>query len=195
MLKQPEACALFVYPLKALAQDQLKAVETMATHLPETELRTAIYDGDTSSYRRKKIRDTPPHILMTNPEMIHLSICPHHHRWYDLLSRLCYVVVDEVHTYRGILGSHMAQVFRRLMRLCRHYGSEPTFVFTSATVANPNELAYQLTGLNVQTIARSTAGTGKRHLLIIDPLDGPLTATLTLLKAALSRNLRTIVYT
>ena len=195
VLKEPEACALFVYPLKALAQDQLKAVKAMAAHLPDGELRVAIYDGDTSSYRRKKIRESPPHILMTNPEMIHLSICPHHHRWYDLLSRLRYVVVDEVHTYRGILGSHMAQVFRRLTRLCRHYGSEPTFVFTSATVANPNELAHQLTGLTVETIGESTAGTGKRHLLVIDPLDGPLTATLTLLKAALNRKLRTIVYT
>jgi DEAD/DEAH box helicase domain-containing protein len=127
--------------------------------------------------------------------MIHLSICPHHHRWYDLLTRLRYVVVDEVHTYRGILGAHMARVFRRLMRLCRYYGSAPTFVFTSATVANPEELAHQLTGLSVDTVVQSTAGTGKRHLLVVDPLDGPLSATLMLLKAALSRKLRTIVYT
>ena len=195
VLHHPETCALFIYPLKALAQDQLKTVASMAAHLHEVELRSAVYDGDTSSYRRKKIRDNPPHILMTNPEMIHLSICPHHHRWYELLTRIRYVVVDEVHTYRGILGSHMAQVFRRLLRLCRRYGSDPTFVFTSATVANPRELAHQLTGLAVETVTQSTAGTGKRHLLVIDPLDGPLTATLMLLKAALNRKLRTIVYT
>ncbi|BBO73675.1 hypothetical protein DSCW_10920 [Desulfosarcina widdelii] len=195
VFQDPEARALFIYPLKALAQDQRKTIGQIASHLTPIELRSEIYDGDTSAYRRKKIRDNPPHILLTNPEMIHLSICPHHDRWADLLARLRFVVVDEVHTYRGILGSHMAQVFRRLMRLCRHYGAAPTFVFTSATVANPEELAFQLTGLTVETVEESTAGTGKRHLLVIDPVDGPLTATLMLLKAALSRNLRTIVYT
>ncbi|WP_319525277.1 DEAD/DEAH box helicase [uncultured Desulfosarcina sp.] len=195
VLNDPDARALFIYPLKALAQDQRKTIGHIASNLPQMELRAEIYDGDTSAYRRKKIRDNPPHILMTNPEMIHLSICPHHDRWADLLARLRYVVVDEVHTYRGILGSHMAQVFRRLLRLCRHYGAAPTFVFTSATVANPEELASQLTGLTVDTVKESTAGRGKRHLLVIDPVDGPLTATLMMLKAALSRNLRTIVYT
>ena len=195
VLNDPDARAMFIYPLKALARDQRKTIGHIASHLPQMELRAEIYDGDTSAYRRKKIRDNPPHILMTNPEMIHLSICPHHDRWADLLARLRFVVVDEVHTYRGILGSHMAQVFRRLLRLCRHYGAAPTFVFTSATVANPEELASQLTGLTVDTVKESTAGRGKRHLLVIDPLDGPLTATLMLLKAALSRNLRTIVYT
>jgi ATP-dependent helicase YprA (DUF1998 family) len=124
---------------------------------------------------------------MTNPEMIHLSILPHHDRWGDLLGRLQFVVVDEVHTYRGILGSHMAQVFRRLRRMCRHYGTSPTFVFTSATVANPDELAGQLTGLPVETVRQSTAGTGRRHLILMEPVDGPLAATLTLLKAALNR--------
>jgi len=194
-LKEPDARALFIYPLKALAQDQCKTIGRIASHLPQMDLRAEIYDGDTSAYRRKKIRDNPPHILMTNPEMIHLSICPHHDRWADMLARLRFVVVDEVHTYRGILGSHMAQVFRRLIRLCRHYGASPTFIFTSATVANPRELALQLTGLKAETFQESTAGRGKRHLLVIDPVDGPLSATLMLLKAALGRNLRTIVYT
>jgi len=195
VLRDPDARALFVYPLKALAQDQHKTIGQIASHLPQMDLRAEIYDGDTSAYRRKKIRDNPPHILLTNPEMIHLSICPHHDRWADLLARLRFVVVDEVHTYRGILGSHMAQVFRRLLRLCRHYGAAPTFVFTSATVANPEDLAFQLTGLKVETVKESTAGRGKRHLLVIDPVDGPLTATLMLLRAALNRELRTIVYT
>ena len=145
VIEDASACALFIYPLKALAQDQLKAINRMSTHLPEVNLRADIYDGDTSAYRRKKIRDKPPHILMTNPEMIHLSVLPYHDRWTDLLSRLRFVVVDEVHTYRGIMGSHMAQVFRRLQRICSHYGAAPTFVFTSATVANPDELATQLT--------------------------------------------------
>jgi DEAD/DEAH box helicase domain-containing protein len=195
VIKDASTCALFIYPLKALAQDQCKAIMGMSAHLPDLHLRAQIYDGDTSAYRRKKIRDTPPHVLMTNPEMIHLSILPHHDRWADLLGRLQFVVVDEVHTYRGILGSHMAQVFRRLRRMCRHYGTSPTFIFTSATVANPDELAGQLTGLPVETVRQSTAGTGRRHLILMEPVDGPLAATLTLLKAALNRGLRTIVYT
>ena len=187
--------ALFIYPLKALAQDQLKSFNNMATHLPALGLRADIYDGDTSAYRRKKIRDNLPHLLLTNPEMIHLSILPYHDRWADLLARIRYVVVDEVHTYRGVMGSHMAMVFRRLVRMCNYYGATPTFVFTSATVANPEELASRLTGLRVETVNQSTAGTGRRHLILVAPADGPLTATVQLLKAALHRGLRTIVYT
>ena len=192
--QDPCACALFVYPLKALAQDQLKSLRAMAAHLPDADLRAEIYDGDTSGYRRKKIRDNPPHVLLTNPEMIHLSVLPYHDRWSGLLGRLRFVVIDEVHTYRGILGSHMAQVFRRLQRICRHYASAPTFVFTSATVANPDELAGRLTGLPVETVRKTRAGSGRRHLVLLDPADGPLRATLTLLKAALTRRIRTIVY-
>jgi len=195
VIEDASARALFIYPLKALAQDQLKAIARMSAHLPEVDLRADIYDGDTSAYRRKKIRDKPPHILMTNPEMVHLSVLPYHDRWSDLLSRIRFVVIDEVHTYRGILGSHMAQVFRRLRRMCSHYGASPTFVFTSATVANPDELARQLTGLSVETVTQSTAGNGRRHLIMMDPADGSLTATVMLLKAAVSRGLRTIVYT
>ncbi len=195
VIEDASARALFIYPLKALAQDQLKTIRRLAAHLPDINLRADIYDGDTSAYRRKKIRGNPPHVLMTNPEMIHLSVLPYHDRWADLLAGLRFVVVDEVHTYRGVLGSHMAQVFRRLMRMCRHYGAAPTWVFTSATVANPEELARQLTGLSVETVTKSTGGTGKRHLLLMDPADGPLAATVQLLKAALNRGLRTIVYT
>lgn len=195
VLSDAFAAALFIYPLKALAQDQLKTVCRMADALPEIDLQAQIYDGDTTAYRRKKIRDHPPHILMTNPEMVHLSILPHHERWGDLLGRLRYVVIDEVHVYRGVMGAHMAQVFRRLVRLCRFYGAAPTFVFTSATVANPGALTRALTGLDVETVCHSTAGRGRRHLVMIEPLDGPLAATLKLLKAALIRGLRTIVYT
>jgi DEAD/DEAH box helicase domain-containing protein len=195
VVQDAAACALLIYPLKALAQDQLKTIRRMASLMPAVDLQADVYDGDTSAYRRKKIRDNPPHILLTNPEMVHLSILPHHERWTDLLARLRFIVVDEVHTYRGILGAHMAQVFRRLIRLCRHYGSTPTFVFTSATVANPDELARQLTGLRVETVKQGTAGTGKRHLILMEPADGPLRATVMLLKAALNRGLRTIVYT
>jgi DEAD/DEAH box helicase domain-containing protein len=132
---------------------------------------------------------------MTNPEMIHLSLLPHHLQWADFLQRLRLVVIDEVHTYRGIMGSHMALVFRRLLRICRHYGARPTFVFCSATVGNPAELAGQLTGLSAAAVTRSGAPRGRRHLVFMDPPDGPVQAAIGLLKAALSRGLRTIVYT
>ena len=104
VLSDASATALFIYPLKALAQDQLKTVSRMADALPEVDLQAQIYDGDTTAYRRKKIREHPPHILMTNPEMVHLSILPHHDRWGDLLGRLRFVVIDEVHVYRGGAG-------------------------------------------------------------------------------------------
>lgn len=189
------AGALLIYPLKALARDQHKTIRAMAAHLPEIPLRAEIYDGDTPAYRRRKIRDQPPTMLLTNPEMVHLSLLPYHDRWADWYAGLRFVVVDEVHTYRGILGSHMAQLLRRLRRICNHYGAEPTFVFTSATVGNPHQLTRQLTGLPVEAVTQSTAGKGRRHLILMEPPDGPLTATVTLLRAALKRGLRTIVYT
>ena len=152
-LQDPECRALYLFPLKALAQDQLKNLEALTAHWPaDARPRAAVYDGDTTDYRRRKIRESPPNMLLTNPEMVHLSICPHHETWSAFLAGLQFVVVDEVHTYRGVLGSHMAQVFRRLLRICRRYGARPTFVFCSATVANPAELARRLTGLEVETV-------------------------------------------
>ena len=146
-LRDPDARALFLFPLKALAQDQLASFRAMTGHWPE-EARpgAAVYDGDTSPHFRRKIRLNPPQVLLTNPEMLHLSLLPHHQLWATLFAGLSLVVVDEVHTYRGILGSHMAQVFRRLQRVAAHYGASPVFAFCSATVGNPVELAASLTG-------------------------------------------------
>jgi DEAD/DEAH box helicase domain-containing protein len=132
---------------------------------------------------------------LTNPEMIHLSLLPHHLKWAEFFRALDTVVVDEVHTYRGIMGSHMAQVFRRLRRICSFYGAAPTFVFCSATVSNPAQLAEQLTGLPVDTITESGAPLGKKHVVFINPDQGPAQTAILLLKAALHRGLRTIVYT
>jgi DEAD/DEAH box helicase domain-containing protein len=191
-----EARGLYIFPLKALAQDQLRVFGHLKDACPWDRTPTAaIYDGDTTPWFRRKIRNTPPNVLMTNPEMIHLSLLPHHLQWTEFLQRLRLVVIDEVHTYRGIMGSHMALVFRRLRRICRHYGANPTFVFCSATVGNPAELAGQLTGLKAAAVTRSGAPRGRRHLVFMDPLDGPAQAAIGLLKAALSRGLRTIVYT
>jgi DEAD/DEAH box helicase domain-containing protein len=194
-LVRPDSKALFMFPLKALAQDQLLNLNKFTASLEGRRLTAAIYDGDTSAWHRKRIRERPPNVIMTNPEMLHLSFLPHHPRWASFFSRLETVVVDEVHTYRGLLGSHMSQVFRRLQRVCRHYGSAPVFIFNSATVANPNQLAEQLTDLEVRTVHHSGSPKGKRHILFIDPMDSPAQTAILLLKAALQRNLRTIVYT
>ncbi len=194
-LTDPDFTALFIFPLKALAQDQLQTFEAMAAHLKPGGPTAAIYDGDTSAYRRKRIREAPPNVVITNPEMVHLSFLAHHRKWASFLSRLLLVVVDEVHTYRGVMGSHVAQIFRRFHRICRHYGSSPTFVFSSATVANPAQLTRQLAGLEVKTIDKNSAPRGRRHLVFFNPVLGPARTAIVLLKAALEKGLRTIVYT
>jgi len=194
VLKNPDSKALYIFPLKALAQDQLRTFEALMKHNQDVKPKIAIYDGDTSAWHRKRIRESLPNILLTNPEMIHLSLLPHHQKWSDFFCNLEVVVVDEVHTYRGIMGSHMAQVFRRFQRICSFYGSDPTFIFCSATVSNPAQLAEQLTGLKVETITKSGAPLGKKHVVFINPVQGPAQTAILLLKAALHRGLRTIVY-
>ena len=195
ILADPEARALYIFPLKALAQDQLAGFNRLGERMGKIVPSAAIYDGDTTAWHRKKIRSNPPNVLLTNPEMLHLSLLPFHETWMSLFSNLKMIVVDEVHTYRGVMGSHMAQVFRRLIRVCRHYGAAPTFVFCSATISNPADLSTQLTGLEVDAVTRNGAPQGRRHMIFIDPVDGPTQVAIQLLKAALHRGLRTIVYT
>ncbi len=200
-LSDPDARALYLFPLKALAQDQSAAFRTLTEHWPE-EARPAIaiYDGDTTDHFRRKIRRAPPAVLITNPEMLHLAILPHHEQWTPFLAGLLHVVVDEAHTYRGVLGAHMAQLFRRLNRIAGRYGARPTYVFCTATVGNPGELAAQLMGCETlgtpppEVIAVSGAPQGARHFVFVNPEDSPSTAAIALLKAALARGLRTIVY-
>lgn len=196
LLRNPESHALYLFPLKALAQDQLKTFNELSGLLPEERRpQAAIYDGDTTAYRRKKMRDNPPNVILTNPEMLHLSMLPYHERWMKFLAGLTHIVVDEVHTYRGVMGSHMAMVFRRLLRICRYYGANPSFVFSSATVGNPAELCTSLTGLEVSAITESGAASGDRNFIFFNPLVSPYSAAIQLLKAGLARGLRTIVYT
>lgn len=195
MLISPDARALYVFPLKALAQDQMRTFEQMVTACQTTGLSAGIYDGDTTDWHRKKIRRSPPNVILTNPEMIHLSFLAHHQKWEHFFSHLSIVVIDEVHTYRGVLGSHMAQIFRRFRRICNHYGADPTFVFSSATIANPAELTRDLTGLSVETVDDSGAPRGRRYFLFLNPEQSASHAAILLLKAALHRELRTIIYT
>ncbi|ADW18325.1 DEAD/DEAH box helicase domain protein [Desulfobulbus propionicus DSM 2032] len=198
LLHYPAAKALYLFPLKALAQDQLKTVEQLWHLLPATlrgELPVgAIYDGDTSGYRRKKIRDVPPPIMITNPDMLHLSLLPYHDRWAHFWANLRYVVIDEIHTYRGVFGSHVAWVIRRLKRICALYGSSPLFILASATIGNPGEHGRLLIDAPVTEITQSGAGSAARHTLLLNPLESAATSATRLLEAAISRELRTIVY-
>lgn len=195
LLADPASRALFMFPLKALAQDQLRAFTELTSTLPKSARPTvAVYDGDTTPYQRKKLRQNPPNVLITNPEMLHLAILPHHETWSTFLAGLTHVVVDEVHAYRGVMGSHMAHVFRRLARVCERFGARPAHLFCSATIGNPGELAHMLTGLPVEVVKESGAPSGKRHFLFINPLEGAAHTAILLLKAALARGLRTIVY-
>lgn len=149
-LRDSEARALYLFPLKALAQDQLAGLQRLVSGWPEEARPTAaLYDGDTSDHFRRKIRRDPPTVLISNPEMLHLALLPHHEQWAPFLAGLSHIVVDEAHTYRGVFGAHMAGVFRRLNRLAAHYGAAPSYVFCTATVGNPGELAASLSGLDL----------------------------------------------
>lgn len=196
-LAHPESHALYLFPLKALAQDQLKGLERISRLLKGAKRPSAaIYDGDTSAWKRGRIRQQPPNCLLTNPEMLHLSLLPYHDKWSSFWQGLSMVVIDEVHTYRGILGSNMAWVFRRLRRMCAYYGSDPVFVLCSATIGNPGTLARQLIGRHVEEITCSGAPQAERHLVLMEPEEAGAPATaVQLLLAAIHRGLRTIVYT
>ena len=138
------ARALYIYPTKALAQDQARALHSFGLH---KQIRPAIYDGDTPRGERAAIRKRS-NLILTNPDMLHVGILPNHPAWGDLLANLAFVVVDEAHVYRGVFGSHVANVLRRLRRAAAIHGSEPRFLLASATIANPTELAERLTGLD-----------------------------------------------
>ena len=194
-ITDPEATALYVFPLKALAQDQLQTFETLSAHLGSARPSAAIYDGDTSGYQRKKIRQAPPNLIITTPEMLHLSLMAFHPKWAAFWRRLRMVVIDEVHTCRGVMGSHLSQIFRRFHRIAGHYDRSPVFVFCSATVANPDQLINQLAGLDVEVVDTSSAPRGRRHLVFLNPALGPARTAILLLKMALKLKLRTIVYT
>lgn len=194
VLKNPKARALYLFPLKALAQDQLKTFEALAALFPNPPT-AAVYDGDTKDAARRKIRANPPNALFTNPEMLHLALLPFHSLWREFFSNLAFVVVDEMHTYRGVMGSHMAWVFRRLARICAWYGANPVFVLCSATIANPAELGGRLIGQKISLVNETGAGAGKKHLIFVNPDSSMPRAAIRILKAAVKRQMRTIVYT
>jgi len=168
LLEDPERRALYLFPTKALAQDQLAELGALKSGLP-IDVRVDTYDGDTPPGRRTAIREGG-HIVMTNPDMLHTGLLPHHTRWRRLFSTLEFVVIDELHTYRGLFGSQVANVIRRLKRICEFYGSHPTFICASATIRNPRELAQRLLEEeNIALIDRSGAPRGERRLIFYNP--------------------------
>jgi DEAD/DEAH box helicase domain-containing protein len=166
LVHQPDARVLYLFPTKALAQDQLAELEALAQQLPEMRMFT--YDGDTPQDARRAVR-ARANLVLTNPDMLHSGILPHHTKWAALFQNLRYVVIDELHAYRGVFGSHLANVLRRLRRICRHYGSAPQFIMASATIANPGELARRLTGESVEEITESGAPTGDKVFVCYNP--------------------------
>lgn len=195
-LRDPDIKGLYLFPLKALAQDQRAAFQRLSSSWPaEARPSVELYDGDTPDALRRKIRKSPPAVLMTNPEMLHLSLLAYHESWAGFLANLAYIVVDEAHCYRGIFGSHMAQLFRRLNRICANYGADPVYVFCSATLGNPLDLAQKLSGKDdIELIDESGAPKAPRHFIFMDPEKSSAACAIDLLKKALARDLRTIVY-
>ena len=170
LLEDPGARALYVFPTKALAQDQFGLLQRWAAADEQIGkvLLPAVYDGDTPGHNRTRIRSAAS-VVLTNPDMLHVGILPYHAKWHQFLRRLKYLVLDEVHTYRGIFGSHVAGVLRRLLRLCEHYGSRPQIICSSATIANPLELAGLLTGREMTLVDEDGSPRGRKYFVLWNP--------------------------
>jgi DEAD/DEAH box helicase domain-containing protein len=171
ILQDHSTRALYLFPTKALAQDQLAelhALSQLVTGESGPDIGVFTYDGDTPSDARRAIRGKA-HVVLSNPDMLHSGILPHHPRWAKLFENLRFVVVDELHAYRGVFGSHLANILRRLQRVCRHYGSDPVFICSSATIANPRELAERLTGRPFELVDKSGAPRGEKFFLFVNP--------------------------
>ena len=166
LLQDPNARALYLFPTKALAQDQFSNLQYLATSLQS--LNPAIYDGDTPQSARSAIRKNA-RIVLSNPDMLHTGILPHHTNWLDFIANLRFVVIDEAHTYRGVFGSHVANVIRRLRRVANFYGAHPQFILASATIGNPKELAERLIEAPIHLIDNDGSARGPRHFIIYNP--------------------------
>lgn len=206
LLKDPEQRSLYLFPIKALTRDQLETLESFfeisAKVTGGSRFRAAVYDGDTTPYQRSKIRQKHPQVLLTNPDMMHYALLPFHAKWEAFWKNLRFVVIDEMHTYRGIFGSHVAQIFRRLRRICQYYGSSPQFILSSATISNPLELAGQLIGPTengTSVITEHGSPQAKRHFVFLEPEEvaaSPVSGTAArLIARAAEAGLKTIAFT
>jgi len=202
VLKDEESRSIFLFPTKALSQDQTTELYNLINDIG-VDIKTYTYDGDTPQSARKAIRQAG-HIVVTNPDMLHSGILPHHTKWTKLFENLKYIVIDEIHHYRGVFGSHLANVIRRLKRICSFYGSNPQFICCSATIANPDELASRITGADISLIDNNGAPSGKKHFIFYNPpvvnkqLGIRRSSTLeakALTETLIKNNIQTIVFT
>ena len=212
LLEDDKATMLFIYPTKALAQDQLRGLSLFQKPDSGISFLAGTYDGDTPQNLRRKIRDGG-NIILTNPDMLHQGMLPQHARWNRLFANLRYVVIDEVHAYRGVFGSHLANVMRRLERICRHYGSSPQFICSSATIANPQKHAEEVCGVKMDLVDNDGAPRGPKRFVLWNPPPlksaatgnqnnwrtggdrrSPLGEAITLLTALVTEGIQTIAF-
>jgi DEAD/DEAH box helicase domain-containing protein len=201
LIENPNARALYLFPTKALSQDQVHELKTTIDDM-EVKIGTFTFDGDTPATARKAVRSAG-HIVVTNPDMLHSGILPHHTIWIRLFENLEFVVIDEIHHYRGVFGSHLANVIRRLKRICAFYGSHPKFICCSATIANPQEIAERIIEQPVTLIDNNGAPAGEKHFLFYNPpvVDAELGIRKSSVKEAarlavhlLNKNIQSIVF-
>lgn len=201
ILEDPEARAIYLFPTKALAQDQLAELTALVAGVG-TRIAAYTYDGDTPANARRAVRQAGQ-IVITNPDMLHSGVLPNHTQWHRLFANLQYVVIDEMHVYRGVFGSHVANVIRRLKRICQHYGASPRFILSSASIANPVELAERLIEEPVYPVTESGAPTGEKTLVFYNPpvvnqalgiRTGSVTAARKLAGQAIANRVHTIVF-
>jgi DEAD/DEAH box helicase domain-containing protein len=192
LIREPDSHVLMLFPLKALERDQLDSFLNLSEKMG---ISAAVYDGDTSESDRKRIRARPPRVIITNPDMLHLGLLAFHDSWRHFFRKLSLIVLDEVHTYKGIFGSHVAQVLLRLKRICASYGNQPTFVSCSATIGNPEQFVSTLIGDEVAVVDKSGAPAPERHFVFINPVLSPYTVASSLFVKAVESGLKTIVFT
>lgn len=195
LLRDKNRKALYLFPLKALEQDQMKSLSSFVQGIKYPKISAEIYDGDTGPHRRKMIRDNPPEILFTNPDMLHLGIMAYHEKWEKFFRNLSHVILDEVHTYRGIFGSHMNQVIKRLKRICGIYGREPRFILLSATINNPLEFGESLLQEKIRVVESNGSPRSGQHFLFLNPEAGPNFSAARLFTHCISHGFRTIAFT
>lgn len=193
--RHPDARVMLLFPLKALEQDQLQRLRELLELSGLDKRQAAILDGDTPRDDRDKMRAEPPKLMLTNPDMLHYGILPYHRGWGCFLKNLRFIVIDELHIYRGIFGSHVLQVLRRLGRVCRFYGATPQWIAGSATIGNPLELAKELTGEDFALVDQSGAPTSGRHYLIINPVESAYTLAARLLPEIIRKGNKAIAFT
>ena len=194
LLENPDAHALYVFPLKALEQDQYDELQTLLQRLGRG-LSVDIYDGDTPANRRRQIRAAPPNVLITTPDMLHAGLLAFHEAWAAFFARLRYVVIDELHTYSGVFGTHVLHLLRRLNRLCAAYGSRPAYMTSSATIGNPEHLAGMLANRPFHIVSENGAPAAARHVMFVNPAESPQALAARLLRMSVMNGLRTIVFT